>query len=120
MKTIIFLLISFSLNANTFYANSNDSKILDIKLLNKVKYFGDKNSIAVKKIKEFNSVEKFKKINAKDYDTVFNPALIICDQLKGKMNTIFDKEKNEHSVCKFSDESFLFNWDLFEKFETKK
>ncbi|WP_408096484.1 hypothetical protein ACJVC5_15705 [Peredibacter sp. HCB2-198] len=65
------------------------------------------------KIKDFNQL---KKVNAEDYEDIFNPALILCDRMEGKLKTIFDEKKNAYSVCSFKDESHFFTWDYLKKY----
>ena len=43
----------------------------------------------------------------------YNPALLLCQSLKGRLGTIYDSQENEISVCRFSDKSFYFSWDLY-------
>lgn len=75
-----------------------------------------KDCMALKKIaiKDFSQL---KKLDSKDYQDIYNPALILCDSMEGKLKTIFDQNKDAHSICEFSDKSAFFSWDFLKQFE---
>lgn len=45
----------------------------------------------------------------------YNPANDVCRQAGGSLDTFFEQDLSEISVCVFSDASFLYSWDLVRK-----
>lgn len=44
-----------------------------------------------------------------------NPASLLCKHLSGVTGVVYSSQKAEVSICIFSDQSFLFTWDLYAK-----
>lgn len=122
---IAFAIVIFSFNSfgkDSFYLDLNLKEKIKVESINSVKVIKPslckKNCVALKKI-EISDFTQLKKLDAKDYNDIYNPALILCDSMEGKLKTIFDQNKDAHSICSFSDESAFFSWDFIKKFETE-
>lgn len=50
----------------------------------------------------------------------YNPAQEACAFWGGALDTFFEEDRSEVSVCVFSDSSFIYSWDLVKKFNKGK
>lgn len=127
MKQNKFLLLisflCFSINAfgkESFFRDFNLKEKIKVESVGEIKVIKTieckKDCVALKKIavKDFSQL---KKLDEKDYQDIYNPALILCDSMEGKLKTIFDQKKDAHSICEFSDESAFFSWDFLKQLE---
>ncbi|WPU63425.1 hypothetical protein [Peredibacter starrii] len=106
-------------SADIFFRDMNQKEKVPTELVDSIRVYRPASCaskcVALEKIK-IKDFKKLKKVNAKDYEDIFNPALILCDRMEGKLKTIFDEKKNAYSVCGFKDESLFFAWDYLNKF----
>lgn len=121
----LFLVLTLFMNAHSaeiFFTELNQKEKIAIESVESIRIHRPEKCaskcIALEKIK-IKDLNKLKKINGKDYEDTFNPALILCDRMEGKLKTIFNEKKEAHSVCSFTDDSHFFTWDYLNKHSSK-
>lgn len=79
-------------------------------------------SVNCKKRKTCDALNKWKKIKVKKRKWPaggINPATFFCEQSGGRARTFYYKNKDEVSICEYSDKSYLKTWTAIKQFSKR-